>query len=340
VALRASIGDISAQFALDANALGNLKLQAKNDPKQALSAAAGQFEALFMQMLLKSMREALPQDGPLTSDTSKTYTGMFDQQMAQQLSRKGIGIADMLVKQLSNALPQAAGSVDSPTAPSASAKVQSTIVPRTPAAMVLPRIPAAMLTPARPVAKDAPSPSAATASVAATVQGFIDKVRPYAEAVAQKMGVPAHYLIAQAGLESGWGKSQPRAADGTLSRNLFGIKATTAWKGATVSTGTSEYTAGQMERTTAAFRAYDSYTDSFQDFARLLQKSRRYANALANTHDAGKYAASLQQAGYATDPRYAEKLTRAIQTVARYAPAVPAATQVVAAPADKRSDLA
>ena len=329
MALRVSVGDISAQFALDANALGNLKLQAKNDPKQALSAAAGQFEALFMQMLLKSMRDALPEDGPLTSDTSKTYTGMFDQQIAQQLSKKGIGIADMLVKQLSKTLPQAPGSPDAPT--TTSAKARSAIVLQAPATMIAP---------VRPSAKDAPAAPPTAGSVAATVQGFIDKVRPYAEAVAQKMGVPAHYLIAQAGLESGWGKSQPRASDGTLSRNLFGIKATAAWKGATVTNVTTEYTAGQMEKTTASFRAYGSYTDSFQDFARLLQKSRRYASALANTHDAGKYATSLQQAGYATDPLYAEKLTRAIQTVARYASAAIPVTQVVSVPADKRHDLA
>jgi peptidoglycan hydrolase FlgJ len=332
----AGIADISAQFALDTGALGNLKLQAKNDPKAALSAAAAQFEALFLQMLLKSMREALPQDGPLSSDTSKTYTGMFDQQVAQQLSKKGIGIADMLVKQLSSALPHTPGSPDSSSTPAVSAKLHGATLSRPPVMAVPNRaVPATAPRNANESALPRPAPT----SVSETVQGFIDKVRPYAEAVAQKMGVPAHYLIAQAGLESGWGKSQPRAPDGTLSRNLFGIKATTSWTGATVSTATTEYTAGRSEKTTASFRAYDSYTASFQDFASLLQKSRRYAGALANTHDAGKYAASLQQAGYATDPSYAEKLTRAIQTVARYAPAAVAPTQVVAAPVDRLSDV-
>jgi flagellar protein FlgJ len=329
VALRTVIGDVSAQFALDANALGNLKQQAKSDPKQALSTAATQFEALFMQMLLKSMRDALPQDGPLASETTKTYTEMFDQQIAQQLSKKGIGLANMLVKQLSGAIPQ------KETAPTASTALP---VPGKAGSAIVPPMPAALTVPARPSAKVAPA--ASTGSVASTVQGFIDKLRPYAEAVAEKMGIPAQYLIAQAGLETGWGRSQPRAADGAPSNNLFGIKATAAWKGATVKTATTEYVAGQVEKTTASFRSYGSYTDSFQDFAKLLQKSRRYANALANTHDAGRYAASLQQAGYATDPRYAEKLTRAIQTVARYAPAAPAATQVVASPADKTRDLA
>ena len=328
MALPSSISDVSAQFALDAGALGNLKLQAKNDPKQALTAAAGQFEALFMQMLLKSMREALPQDGPLSSETSKTYTGMFDQQMAQQLAKKGVGIADMLVKQLSKALPQ--------TDAAAPAPVKATDR----SGAMRPATSAPLAVPARPTASSGASTNSTVSSVAATVQGFIDKVRPYAEAAAQKLGVPVHYLIAQAGLETGWGKSQPRTVDGTPSHNLFGIKATAAWKGATVSTGTTEYAAGKLEKTTASFRAYGSYTDSFQDFAKLLQNSRRYAGTLANTHDAGKYATSLQQAGYATDPRYAEKLTRAIQTVARYAPAAPATVQVVAAPADNSRDLA
>jgi flagellar protein FlgJ len=180
----------------------------------------------------------------------------------------------------------------------------------------------------------------ASGAVADTIQGFVDKLRPYAEAVAQKMGVPAQYLIAQAGLETGWGKSQPRGSDGAPSMNLFGIKATTAWKGGVTRAVTTEYAGGQATKTVEPFRAYGSYADSFQDFAKLLQNSRRYASALANTHDAGKYASSLQQAGYATDPHYAEKLTRAIQTVARYTPASGLASQVAAAGADKRRDLA
>ena len=154
------------------------------------------------------------------------------------------------------------------------------------------------------------------------------------------MGIPADYLIAQAGLETGWGRSQPRAGDGASSHNLFGIKATTGWKGATAEAPTTEYRAGRMDRTTASFRAYGSYGESLEDFARLLQKSRRYASALANTHDAHKYATSLQQAGYATDPRYAEKLTRAIQAVAHYGSPSAAASQVVGVPVDNRTSRA
>jgi flagellar protein FlgJ len=319
-----SAGEVSSQFALDANALGALKEQAKNDPKKALSTAASQFEALFMNMLLKSMREALPQDGALNSDTAKSYTSMFDQQMAQQLSKKGIGIAAMLTKQLSATLAHDKSAPDASPSPASPGKLA-----------VTPAVTSAVPRAQKPA-------TAASGSVADTIQGFVDKLRPYAEAVAQKLGVPAHYLIAQAGLETGWGKSLPRGADGAPSMNLFGIKATAAWKGGVTQTATTEYVGGQATKTVEPFRAYGSYSDSFQDFAKLLQNSRRYASALANTHDAGKYAASLQQAGYATDPRYAEKLTRAIQTVARYAPGSgsPPPTQVAVANADKRRDLA
>jgi len=326
----AASGDVSGQIALDANALASLKLQAKSDPKKALSAAAGQFEALFMQMLLKSMREALPKDGPLESESTKAYTGMFDQQIAQQLAKKGIGVADMLVKQLSATLK--------PAANGAASGSDGSLQPK---ALPLATKTSATTTSARSAASVSPATAAAPASVSATVQGFIDKLRPYAEAVAQKMGVPAQYLIAQAGLETGWGKSLPKSADGTDSRNLFGVKAGSTWKAAVVQATTTEYVAGRAEKTQAGFRSYSSYAESLQDFAKLLQTSRRYAGALANTHDAGKYAASLQKAGYATDPHYGEKLARAIETVARHAPIVakPSPAQVVAGTADKRLDL-
>jgi flagellar protein FlgJ len=327
-------GDITSQFALDANALSSLKEQAKSDPKAALSAASSQFEALFMQMLRKSMRDATPQDGPLDSEASKSYTSMFDQQISQQLAKKGIGIAAMLSKQLAPTLPHDASAVTDATKAGAVKSGTTFVAPNA----VKPGLPLKSSS-----AVSAPPASSSTpGTVASTIQGFVDKLRPYAEAVAQKLGVPAQYLIAQAGLETGWGKSQPKAADGTSSQNLFGIKATSAWKGAVASATTTEYTSGQGVKTTAQFRSYTSYADSLQDFAKLLQTSRRYAGALANSHDAGKYAASLQQAGYATDPHYAEKLTRAIQTVARYTPGSPTmpATQVAGGEVDKTRDQA
>jgi len=309
----------SGRLAVDANALSQLKAKAKSAPDQALAQAAGQFEALFMQMLLKSMREALPQDGPLSSDTARTYTGMFDSQLAQTLSRKGLGIADMLVKQLSPAV--ARGSSGTPS--------QRTDAPR--ATRKIDESRAA----AKPV-------SNALHAVTQTAAGFIEKLRPHAEAVARAVGVPAQFLLAQAALETGWGKSQPKSSDGGTSHNLFGIKAGNHWKGPVVEATTTEYVSGKPVKTMERFRSYASYTEALADFANLLRGNPRYAAALSSA-DGGSYATNMQRAGYATDPHYAEKLARTIQTVTRHTSAQPSAVtpvQVRTRPADNRSTAA
>jgi flagellar protein FlgJ len=166
------------------------------------------------------------------------------------------------------------------------------------------------------------------------VQTFVEKVRPHAEAVAKAMGVPAEYLIAQAGLETGWGRSLPKSANGTSSYNLFGIKAGASWNGAVAQAQTTEYTNGQAVQASGRFRSYGSFGEAFQDFARLLRTSPRYSGVLAHANDPKAYAASLQRAGYATDPQYGAKLARAIQTVARHAaPAVPDTLRAAGPPA-------
>jgi len=311
-------GELAAPLAIDANALSGLREQAKTSPKAALSAAATQFEALFVQMLLKSMREALPQDGMLSSETSKTYTAMFDQQIAQQMSKKGIGLRQILERQLAPAL--GGGDAAATSASAKSAAVAATKVAAAPAA---------------PVTAVAPS------SIPANVKAFADKMRPYAEAAAKAVGVPADLLIAQAGLETGWGKSQPRSADGGASHNLFGLKAGRAWNGAVAVAHTTEYVAGALTRTVDRFRSYGSYTEAFQDFARVLTGSNRYAKAVAQSDDPVAYAKSLQSGGYATDPHYADKLVRAIRLVSGQGSGVQARPpQVMAAGAVKPSDEA
>jgi flagellar protein FlgJ len=147
------------------------------------------------------------------------------------------------------------------------------------------------------------------------------------------------FLLAQAGLETGWGKSQPKAADGASSHNVFGVKAGRQYAGNVVAASTTEYVAGTPIRSTERFRSYGSYGDSFQDFVRLLKDNPRYAKVLASGGDANGYAQSLQRAGYATDPAYAAKLTRAIALVTRHTGA-PAPTQVLAGNADTSSDRA
>ena len=310
--------DAVPSLALDANALAGLRRQARDNPEQALSKAAGQFEALFLNMVLKQMRDTLPKDGPLDSDTTRTYTSMFDQQIAQHLSSRGIGLREALERQLAKHLDgsKVAKAAEVSLPANRSSGPVSVLTKAAGAAAPLP-------------AHASPAP-AKTSSVASTVQAFVDKLRPHAEKAAAALGVPAQLLIAQAGLETGWGKSQPRNADGSASHNLFGVKAGQRWNGATIAAATTEFVQGAAVRTVEKFRAYGSYTDAFGDLAKVLG-GRRYAEALANAGDPVAYAKSLQRAGYATDPAYADKLARAIRMVAQQeASARPASAQRMA----------
>jgi flagellar protein FlgJ len=336
------IGDTGSALALDSRNLAALRQQAKAAPGESLRAAAGQFEALFMQMLLKSMRDALPQDGPFASETTRTYTAMFDQQVAQELAKKGVGIADLLVRQLT---PRAAGApaVDGKAARAAGtgagegAGAAFAGMPRRAALRVDAPTPA-MGDKAAPAAAPSAAPAPAAPSLPEKARAFLERMRPQAEAAAQAAGIPVTFLLAQAALETGWGRHQPRAADGSASHNLFGIKAGSGWQGSRTLAATTEFVAGRATTAMESFRAYGSYGEAFADFTRLIRGSPRYAGVLAATGDGNAYARQLQQAGYATDPRYAEKLGRMIEAVGRHLTGAPA--QVAASPADKRSGAA
>lgn len=304
MAIRTTIGEIPNGLALDAQALTGLREQAKNAPGTALKAAATQFEGLFLSMVLKSMREALPQDDPLESESTRAYTGMLDQQLALSLAKKGTGLADVLVKQLSGGMTTSAGATKGAAATTVpAAKEQSAAPP-----------PASGTTPATG------KTHASAPTVQEKIQTFLDKMRPHAEAASKATGLPANFMIGQAALETGWGKSEPKAKDGTASHNLFGVKANANWKGATVDAVTTEFVHGKAMRVVQKFRAYASYTEAFADFARMLRGNARYAQVVANGKDAAAYAQGLQQAGYATDPNYAQKLEKVIsRTVDRMA---------------------
>jgi flagellar protein FlgJ len=320
--MTSAIGDLQGRLVIDAQALGALRAQAKRSPDAALEKAATQFEALFLQMLLKSMRESVPQDGLFDNEATRTYIGMLDQQFAAGLSGKGkLGLADLLVKQLRAA--GAAGAVSAePGSPPAEYSPASPGSPRTdpPNQAVAPGNPPPMqFNPFE--SRDGyglnPAPGAAGAKDSALsprVREFLDKVGPHALAASRETGVPARFIVAQAALESGWGRSEIRAADGSPSYNLFGIKAGRGWSGNTVETATTEYVNGAMVKTAEKFRAYGSYAEAFQDYARLLRSNGRYSEALASGDDPFKFARGLQKGGYATDPRYAEKIARVIQS--------------------------
>jgi len=155
--------------------------------------------------------------------------------------------------------------------------------------------------------------TAVSPDTAPQAQDFVRNMLPHARAAEQATGIPARFILAQSALESGWGKSEVRGADGTQSRNLFGIKASKDWTGPVVEASTTEFVNGESRRVTQRFRAYGSYAESYADYARLLTGNPRYRGVLAQGRDAAGFANALQQAGYATDPRYAEKITRIIQ---------------------------
>ncbi len=275
--------DLTSQFALDVQGVNALKLESKQATPEALKKAAQQFEALFMNMMLKSMREASPQDGMFDSEQTRTYTSMLDQQLSQKLASRGVGLADVLVRQLSSTL--GAGNP----------------VPETQAA-----------TPGTEPA-GAASPAPVSGEVAKQVQDFTQRLMPHAAEASAATGIPAQFMLGQAALESGWGKSEIRGADGRQSFNLFGIKAGDGWKGRSVDVATTEYVDGKPQRVVAAFRAYDSYADAFRDYANLLRANPRYRNVIAQAQDAAGFAQGLQRAGYATDPDYARKLMSVIR---------------------------
>lgn len=321
--------DTSSKLAIDAKSIDDLHLMAKQRPDEALQKVAQQFESLFMNMLLKSMREATPKDGLFDSQQTQFFTQMYDQQLAQHISTRGIGIADMMVKQLT----RANNSINPETSISQTDAILSTINSISHSSLVKnghSNDKSAQLWPNSQTASNAGAPlgiiNPPIGGSAATIQSetqfrkpsnhstsFIDKLLPHAKAVSQSTGIPPHFMLAQAALESGWGKHEIRHADNSPSYNLFGIKAGASWKGDVVETVTTEYINGVPQKMVEKFRAYNSYAEGFNDYAKLLLDNPRYAKVLKSA-DAATFANGLQRAGYATDPLYAEKLIRILNS--------------------------
>jgi flagellar protein FlgJ len=298
-----------ARINTDTTDLSALRRQAQQQSPEALKTAAHQFEALFMNMVLKSMRDATPQDSPFDSQQSRMYTSMLDQKISDKFAGHGLGLADALMRQLSN---NAGLSPDAVKAAGAAGTTASTGA--TGAAIGLSDTPppgktsstdASSALPPNTVKPYPPRP--------AHVQQFQDKLMSHAEEASRSTGIPAKFMLGQAALETGWGKREIRNPDGSSSHNLFGIKAGPGWKGKTVQVATTEYVNGVPQKRMESFRAYDSYADSFRDYASTLKNNPRYQNVIAAGGDATGFAQGLQRAGYATDPQYAAKLSRIIK---------------------------
>jgi flagellar protein FlgJ len=270
---------------------GLAALKKDSSSPQALHAIAQQVDALFLQMMLKSMRDAGADQGGTDSNEMGMYQDMFDKQIALTLSQhQGLGLGSLLTRQLSSvpAAPAAPGASTSPGASSAPKSV-----------------------PAGSSAAGAAQPAPATApstSMLQTASEFVSQMLPTITRAAKGLGVSPLGMLAQAALETGWGTRMARTAEGAPSLNMFGIKADDSWEGARAGANTVEFSAGVATQRHTAFRAYGSIEESVSDFANLLKGSPRYRQTVAAGGTAQAYVNSIGQSGYATDPQYSHKL--------------------------------
>jgi peptidoglycan hydrolase FlgJ len=225
---------------------------------------------------------------------------MMDEQLAQQMSSKGIGVADAMLKQLmNNAGMQSGGDANAGNNAALNALAK---------AYANPQANGSLASGTGYTRNSALTPPLHGDGSSQNVDAFVDKLAASAQAASETTGVPARFIIGQAALESGWGKREIMKANGETSHNVFGIKATADWTGKTVSTVTTEYHNGKAQRVVEKFRAYDSYGEAMADYAHMLTNNPRYAQVVNGSHDAASFAAGMQRAGYATDPHYAKKL--------------------------------
>ncbi len=278
-----SVDALGPSHYTDVQGLNTLKTQAREQDPQALRATAKQFETIFTKMMLQSMRDARLGEDIFGSSAGDMYQSMFDDQIALEMSQgQGIGIAEMLLEQLKRG--------------GTSALVTQSVTPS-------------------PEVKTA-APIART-SEPGSREAFLESILPAARKAAETLGVSPKAVLAQAALETGWGRSIPRAADGSSSHNLFGIKANERWRGPRVEQLTTEFVNGLPQRQVESFRAYSSPADSIADHARLLANSPRYTAVRGTGDDIAAYGMALAQGGYATDPHYARKLEAVAATVER-----------------------
>ena len=275
-------------LAADAQSLGNLKMEAGKQTPESIKETAKQFESMFMKELLKSMRDAnaAMKSGELDNAGSDLGTDLLDQQFAVQMSGQPGGLGEMIAAQLTRQMGAPADGTPS---------IQKSLQPTDPARNV------------GPVGKTGKAPTAGQVA-------FVNKLSDAAAKAEQATGIPAGYMIGQAGHETGWGQHEIKNKGGTPSFNLFGIKATSGWTGKVADVTTTEFKDGVAEKKVAKFRSYGSYEEAFKDYAKLIGDSPRYAKAKLATSSPQAFASGLQKAGYATDPEYAAKLSRAINT--------------------------
>lgn len=301
----------------------SMRKAARENSPEAVSAVAEKLEGMFLNMMLSSMREAnqiLSEDSLMSSKDVRFYEEMLDQQLTSTLSSgKGIGLADVIARQLSGNKPQLPENSEVPAMPSQA--IQRSQIP-------LPMEQLRVISDATEQRVEALEPgldrsdlvsmAVVNDSVTDVVnetpkspEEFIAMIGPYAKKAAAKLGIPQEAVLAQAALETGWGRHGITRDNGVSSRNYFGIKADARWQGATVETATTEYRQGFAAAETASFRSYPSIAAGFDDYVNFLSSSPRYADAITKTNQsmrAEDWGTYLQEAGYATDPNYGKKI--------------------------------
>lgn len=282
----------NAGLTMDVRSLERLKSSSSASPKSAIRETAKQLESLFMQELMKSMRASTMSTGMLDNQATEMGTSMLDTQFAGQMTGRPGGLSDLITRQLERQM-----GIKSDASSAAPATASMAAASAAPAAA-------------------AGAPTSGDKRLSASEQ-FIRKHQAAAQAAEAATGMSSSHILGQAALESGWGKHEIRMKDGSPSHNLFGIKANAGWTGKVAEVTTTEYVGGVARKVTAKFRAYDSYEDAFKDHARLLSQSPRYSQTVAQADTASGFAKGLQKAGYATDPAYADKLTKVINTALR-----------------------
>ncbi len=316
------IKNVDAGFVHDLSSLDRLRAGIKDDEQGSLRAAAVQFESIFTQMLFKSMRQANEafESDLMSSSNTKFFEQMHDEQMASELSSTGsLGLADLIVNQLGGDQEKPPEDIirnaihDSPLrlpVDKNGNKPDQAMVDKAANDAIL----AMQSSQAQQSVVMAPPMAKAKPETFDSPEQFVSKLQPYAEKAAKALGTDPAVLIAQAALETGWGKKVIKNAAGS-SNNLFNIKADPRWQGGKVATNTLEFHNGIAVQEKAAFRSYNDYQDSFNDYVRFLNQNPRYENALNSPQDPRQFIRNLHQAGYATDPNYSQKVISVMDKV-------------------------
>jgi len=306
-----------AQTSVDFKGLAELRRSANTDQsdQETLNQVAGQFEAIFVGMMLKSMRDASLAEGLFDSEQSDMYRDMSDKQLAMDLSSKGtLGLRELIVRQLGGQpTTKVTEAVDPNIGNMHTVKVRPALQPLENPALLQQIIQATPIAAVKTVVE----PNKMTFDSPAD---FVQQLLPLAQQAADKIGVSAEVILSQAALETGWGQHVIKNADGNSSHNLFNIKADSRWQGERAATATIEYRDGTAVKEQAQFRSYDSYQQSFDDYVDFLQTQPRYQDALKQTANPEQFIEGLHKAGYATDPNYADKIKRIMNssTVAQF----------------------